>query len=89
MLSLNYPNPFNTETSIEFALPRAAKVRLVIYNTRGQQVRQLIHSVLEPGYKKLIWDGKNDTGKDVGAGIYFLRLSVGNQHSARKVILQK
>ena len=88
-LSPNYPNPFNAGTTIEYALPKAAKVELAIYNIKGQQVRQLVQGLQQPGHKKLTWNGKDNRGKDISSGVYFLRLMIDNQHFSRKLLLQK
>ncbi len=85
----NYPNPFNASTTIEYALPQRSRVELVIFNTRGQAVRRLIDDVQAEGFKKVIWNGKNDSGIDVASGAYFLRLQVASRIFTRKLALQK
>ncbi|MCG8607105.1 tandem-95 repeat protein [bacterium] len=89
VLNPNYPNPFNAETTIQYALPKAVRVELIIYNLKGQEVRKLVDGVQQPGYKKVLWDGKDDRGHDVTSGIYFLRLAVGSRNFSTKLILQK
>jgi flagellar hook assembly protein FlgD len=85
----NYPNPFNAETNIEYALPENAKVKLGIFNLRGQLVKVLVNDEQKAGIKKVRWDGKNGEGKEVGSGVYFLRLEIGEQKLSRKITLQK
>ena len=85
----NYPNPFNAETNIEYALPENAKVKLGIFNLRGQLVKVLVNDEQKAGVKKVRWDGKNGDGNDVGSGVYFLRLEIGEQKLSRKITLQK
>ena len=85
----NYPNPFNLETTIEYALPVAAKVRMVIYNLKGQQVRQLVDEPQSAGVKRVRWDGRNDAGNEIGSGVYFVRLNVNQKIFTRKITLQK
>ena len=85
----NYPNPFNSETTIRYALARDARVKLSIYNVRGQRVQTLVDGVQSAGYKSLIWSGKDAKGNELSSGIYFLRLNIGGQKFTSKLILQK
>jgi len=86
-LKPNYPNPFNPETTIEFALPEASKVNLKIYNLTGQLVRELVANDYPAGYQKVIWDGRDQYGKNVGSGVYIYTLKAGSFSQTRKMIL--
>jgi hypothetical protein len=88
-LSPNYPNPFNAQSTITYALPQEAEVRLVIYDVLGRQVRQLVDETQPPGYKKMIWDGRDNRGRELGSGVYFIHLVVGQQRLIRKIMLMK
>ncbi|MCG8607958.1 Ig-like domain-containing protein, partial [bacterium] len=88
-LGANYPNPFNAGTTITYSLPTTMKVELVIFNTRGQQVRRLVQGLQQPGHKRVEWDARDDRGKDVSSGVYFLHLKIGSQNLTRRMILQK
>jgi hypothetical protein len=66
-LSQNYPNPFNPTTKIEFTLAKSGLVTLQIYDVLGRKVRTLVSEELSSGYKSVLWDGKNDDGKDVAS----------------------
>jgi hypothetical protein len=88
-LSPNYPNPFNGQTVIEYALPQPAKVRLVIYDALGHLIRTLVDATQPAGYHRAMWDGKNDSGVRVSSGMYFYQLETGLQKFARKMILQQ
>jgi nitrous oxidase accessory protein NosD len=76
----NYPNPFNSSTVIWYYLPdvgyQPAEVEITIYNLLGKVVRILVKTRQYPGEHKVLWDGKDDSGKEVGSGIYFYRLKV-------------
>ena len=81
-LHQNYPNPFNPTTTIEYDIPEVSTVNIEIYNITGQRVRHLIRSKAEePGYKKIIWDGRNDYGNTVASGVYFCRVFINNHSS--------
>jgi hypothetical protein len=85
----NYPNPFNMETTIEYALPENTPVRLVVYNILGQQVRKLVDENQAAGYKRITWNGRDDFGSEVGSGVYFIRFLAGQQQIIGRMILQK
>ena len=89
MLGPNYPEPFNPETTLQYALPEAAKVRIEIFNVLGQRIRKLVDDNQSAGFKEAIWDGRNDFGNKVGSGVYFFRLKVGSQKLVGKMTLQK
>ncbi len=69
-LHQNYPNPFNPRTSLHFDLPRAVKVRLVVYDILGREIRQLVAGSLPAGYHQVDWDGMTSSGKPAPSGIY-------------------
>ena len=86
----NYPNPFNPSTTISFALPQDSKVELSVYNIKGQKVKTIAKDVFAKGLHKLIWNGKDSSGKEVGSGVYFYKLKVnGKDKSVRKCLLLK
>src|SRR5690606_10075880 len=54
-LEQNYPNPFNPSTVIKYSLPVESKVKLIIYNTLGEEVNVLVNEVLNAGYHQTEW----------------------------------
>lgn len=80
-LEQNYPNPFNPSTKINFALPRTGEVTLAIYNETGQLVSELVNHAMSAGRHEVIWDGRNESGAQVAAGVYLYKLIVANSHS--------
>jgi len=88
-LSQNYPNPFNISTKIEFVLSKSGFVTLTIYDILGRKVRTLTSEHMSLGYKSVLWDGKNDSGNEVGSGIYFYQLRVGDLSESKKLVLLK
>ncbi len=85
----NYPNPFNPSTVIEFYLKTEGKIILNIYNLKGQFVKNLKNDFIEPGYHTILWDGTDNSGKDVCSGLYFGKLRTSNYTSTKKMILMK
>lgn len=88
-LTQNYPNPFNPGTTLRFGLPESANVRLVVYDLRGRTVRTLIDNQLSPGWHKILWNGRDDMGMEVSAGIYFARLQGGGVEKSVKMTVLK
>ncbi|SVD43743.1 uncharacterized protein METZ01_LOCUS396597, partial [marine metagenome] len=82
-----YPNPFNPETTIRFDLPSSADVDLSLYNLAGQQVATLASGLREAGSYNLVWDGRDDAGRDLASGMYFYRLIAGDRVETRKLML--
>lgn len=71
----NYPNPFRTATTIKYTLPDTGKVRIEVYNIKGQRVKTLINEVKENGLNEIVWDGTDKNGKPVSSGIYSCKLT--------------
>lgn len=86
----NSPNPFSTHTAIGFDLPRGSIVSLHIYDVSGRQIRTLAASrLMEAGSHQLEWNGHNDAGARVEAGLYFCRIDVGSASQTRRIIFAK
>jgi hypothetical protein len=83
-LGQNYPNPFNPETTIEFALPEASKVKLSVYNIKGELVEVLMEGNLETGYHTVNWNASA-----MPSGIYFYKLQADDFMSVKKCVLVK
>jgi len=73
----NYPNPFNGRTQMRFHLPEAVDIRMAVYNSGGQRVRNLIGGRMGSGWHQVAWDGTNDRGRTVASGIYICQLEGG------------
>ena len=87
VLSPNYPNPFNSKTTIEYALPQANHVHLAVYNVLGQVVRVLVNDFKPPGYHRVYWDGRNTEGYEVASGMYTYRIKAGTFVQVHKMLL--
>ena len=86
----NFPNPFNPETTIRFAVPKTARIEIDIFNSLGQRVRQLTSELYNGGYHEEIWDGKDDSRIPVSSGIYFYQMTNKSDFTqARKLLLLK
>ena len=85
----NFPNPFNPETTIRFGLKEAGKIKLDIYNTKGQHIRTLVNDDLKAGYHNTVWNGTDDNGKPVSSGMYLYRMQATGVNQTRKMMLMK
>jgi immune inhibitor A len=100
-----HPNPFRHNVTVTFGLPRMLKrsgdsswpdpteetsnVEMAVYSADGRLVRTIQGGHLTPGYYRLSWDGRNESGRPVSSGVYFIAASAGDVVSSRKVILAK
>ncbi len=88
----NFPNPFNPETTIYFAAENAEDAEILIYNIKGQKVRELKIDIrqLPEKINEVVWDGTDANNKPVGSGNYFYKLKVDDETKAvRKMIILK
>jgi hypothetical protein len=88
-LEQNYPNPFNPTTTIQFALPEEGEVTLTVYNSAGQQVRQLASGKYARGRYRIVWDARDDNGLPVASGVYVYVLKTAEFTLQRKLGLLK
>ncbi|MCD4651734.1 MAG: T9SS type A sorting domain-containing protein [Candidatus Cloacimonetes bacterium] len=85
----NFPNPFNPETTIRFALNQPGHVSLNVYNCRGQLVKKLVNKHMPAGRHSVLWNGVNSSGKSIPSGVYFYRMvSNGYVHTDKMILLK-
>lgn len=96
VLNQNYPNPFNPTTTISYTLRATGSIgeysnrtKLTIYNVLGREVITLVDKIQTPGCYKVEWDGVSRSGKQVGSGVFFYRLTRGDEAVTKKMILVK
>lgn len=86
----NYPNPFNPTTLILFSIPEDSNINLSVYNMRGQKINTLTNDDYTKGSHSVTWNGEDESGKQVGSGIYFYKLNVnGKTELVKKCMLLK
>jgi len=85
----NYPNPFTTETRLDFVLQSPENIVAEIYNSQGMLIRELTDQKFPAGNHSLFWDGTNANGEAVTSGYYFYRIKNSNQILSGKMILVK
>ncbi|MEZ4652721.1 MAG: FlgD immunoglobulin-like domain containing protein [Candidatus Eisenbacteria bacterium] len=83
------PNPFSSSTNIDFRLPAEGQVDLQVFEVSGRAVRTLVSQSLPAGEHVISWDGRNDQGQSVGAGIFLVRLQANGVEQTQKVYRQR
>ena len=85
----NYPNPFNPTTQIRFDLPYRGNVNIHIYNMLGQKVKVFSMPNTPPGRHAITWNGTNQKGQALSAGVYLYQMISEDFVKTRKMILLK
>jgi hypothetical protein len=83
------PNPFERSTTIRFQLPWTADVQLKIYDVSGRLVRTLLSGPVASGARDATWNGLDESGRRVGAGVYLLRLETPGARETRRMVRLK
>lgn len=80
------PNPFREDSDLRFSITRDDKVSLAVYDAGGRLVRSLLDDAFAAGSHASRWDGRDDSGQRVAAGVYFARLTTSEGERVRKMI---
>ncbi|HEY3296980.1 MAG TPA: M14 family zinc carboxypeptidase [bacterium] len=83
----SYPNPFNPSTTVSYEVAAPGLVKLVLFNTLGQEVRRYEVNAPAAGPQRLTWDGLSAAGSPVGSGLYFVQLQACGSISTHKLLL--
>lgn len=85
----NSPNPFNPETSIQYSLPKSADVTFNVFNVIGQTVWSENFGHQSAGTYEVRWQGRSSTNESLPSGVYFYRLTAGDNAVTKKMLLLK
>ncbi|MCK4421907.1 right-handed parallel beta-helix repeat-containing protein [candidate division WOR-3 bacterium] len=85
--SQNTPNPFSRQTVIKYQLPVEVRVNIRVFDLSGRCVCSLLDRVQPPGYYHITWDGEDNKGRKLQAGVYFYRIVAGKYDSIKKAII--
>ncbi len=88
-LDQNSPNPFNPRTAIPYSLATAGPIKLVIFDAAGREVRTLVDGPRPAGSHREIWDGTDNAGRRIAAGVYWSQLTVGGYRLNKKMVVVK
>jgi len=83
-LSSNFPNPFNSASTIKYYIPSTSRVTIKIFNTLGEEIETLVDEIKPIGSYQVTWDAK-----DLSSGVYYYRIQAGSFGQTRKMILLK
>ena len=84
-----YPNPFNPMITITYQLSEKADVSLVIHNSMGQSVRELVSDLRQAGEYEVTWDGRDNRGAAMASGLYICHFRTGNRVFTQKLLLMR
>jgi hypothetical protein len=80
------PNPSQGSTLIQFDLPAARRVSVVMFSVDGRVVRRLVDGTRDPGRYTAYWDGADGAGRRVGPGMYFARVQAGEHQATIRIV---
>jgi flagellar hook assembly protein FlgD/sugar lactone lactonase YvrE len=86
-LEQNYPNPFNPSTMIRYAIPEDVHVTLKVYDIGGREVATLVDAQKTAGFYEVRFESMSSTGNSLASGVYFYRITAGQQSHVRKMLL--
>ncbi|MCB5230890.1 MAG: FlgD immunoglobulin-like domain containing protein, partial [Candidatus Cloacimonas sp.] len=87
--AVNYPNPFNPETTISFNLPKDQFVEVAVYNSKGQLIDKIISEDRSSGHNSVVWNGTDSANKPMPSGLYFYRITGENLSMKGKMLMLK
>ncbi len=82
----NYPNPFSSSTTITFSIPQRESVTLVVHDLLGRHVRTLVSEQVEAGTYRVVWDGRNESGKFLPHGSYLCILRTRDGVASKRLL---
>ena len=88
-LEQNYPNPFNPSTTIDVSVASDSYIMLNVYDINGRLISTLADDTFDTGYHSFVWNGLDQSGNKVSAGIYFYSLQTNEMTLTKKMILMK
>jgi len=86
-LGASTPNPFSRSMSLGFDLPRAERVRLEVFDLTGRRVHTLVSEFVAAGRHQSGWEGADERGQRLPAGIYLIRMKAGSFEATRRTVL--
>ena len=88
-LEQNYPNPFNGSTVISYLLPKSETVNIKIFDLQGKLVKTLYNGFHSKGSFKILWHGKNDRNNQISSGVYYYKITAGQNVIMKKLSFLK
>ncbi len=86
LLDAARPNPFSGSATLRFGLPAAQATELVVFDASGRAIRTLARGMTAAGYHSVQWNGRDEAGRPVPAGVYFARLETDGRRLTRRLL---
>ena len=86
-LGNSFPNPCGGSTTIAFGLHVPDRVELRVYDLQGRVVRNLMSGTQTAGFKRIVWDGRDNGNREVGAGCYFVRMQTPQETFEHRILV--
>lgn len=83
------PNPFHSFTSASFSLAAADRVTLGVFDIAGRRVRSLMEGIAPAGRQTVSWDGRDDAGRAMPGGVYFIKMVSMGQETTQRMVLTR
>ena len=81
------PNPFTAVTNIEFTISSSAAVNVAVYSVKGERVRSIDVTNFRQGTNRILWDGKDNSGRALPSGTYLVRVTANNSTATQRVTI--
>jgi flagellar hook assembly protein FlgD len=82
------PNPFGHRAELSYELPSGGTVGVRVFDASGRLIRTLVDSEYQAaGVRKVVWNGRDESGRPVASGVYFFRVDIGEESIKRSVVL--
>lgn len=81
---VNYPNPFNSSTQINFSIPQSGILSIKVYNILGEEIKEIVNNYFDAGTHKILFNAN-----ELSSGVYLLRMNIGENYFSHKIILMK
>jgi hypothetical protein len=85
----NYPNPFNPITNIGYTITEKSRIKIVICDILGKEVKVITDEIQQAGNYRIVWDGNDKFGRNVTSGVYFCMLTSGHTIKTIKLVFIK
>src|SRR5439155_5724705 len=81
------PNPFRNSLTLRFDIPVPAEVRIEVFDVQGRHVADVVRGSLPAGHQVATWNGSLTSGGRAAAGVYLCRMTAGDFHAERTLVL--
>jgi hypothetical protein len=84
-----YPNPSEQSSTISYMVPDNSQVVITVYNSTGEKVKTLANEFTAKGINNIVWDGKDNKGRNVSDGVYYIEIDSGSNSDVKSVVITR